>query len=99
MKYLHCITRRLKVKVHNKISGLLAIIAVVAVLLFTISILMKFTGYRLSESVYLIDGYTPVLGYQLLAPIQSVLLSSKVMLVSLLLSVLCFTGLHELNKQ
>jgi len=83
----------------NTLKGLLAITAAIAILLFIISILMKFTGYRLSESVYLIDGYVPVFGYQLVEPIQNALLSPKVMLVSLLLSVLCFTGLYELNKQ
>jgi hypothetical protein len=81
------------------LKGTLSIIAALAILLLTLSIWMKFTGYRLPESVYIVDGYSPVFGYQLVEPLQNTLMSSKVMLVSLLLSVLCFTGLYELNKQ
>lgn len=82
----------------NTLKGTLSILAGLAILLLCLSIWMRTTGYQLPKTTYIIDGYTPVLGHQLVQPIQSFLLNSKVMLVSGLLSVLCFTGLYELNK-
>jgi hypothetical protein len=80
------------------IRGTLIIVATGAILFIIVSVWMRYTGYRLPETSYIVDGYVPVMGHQIVPPIQSFLLNTKVMLVSVLLSMLCFTGLYELNK-
>lgn len=80
------------------LNGALVIVATLPILFIIISCWMRLTGFRLPETSYIVDGHVPVLGHQFVEPIQSFLLSLKVMLVSVLLSALCITGLHELNK-